>query len=704
MEGTPLRLVQQQAFNRSTLVESALRWVSKTDAPGICVIVGAPGTGKSILGRQILDATEDVVRSVYGTGVRETVALLMAIVRKLDSDAAAKALENLGLFGPAPSNDYPVITLHNTTVGGSVNATFKQNYEAIEPAELLHAVVEPILLQKKTNVVAFVDAIDEEATASTRRFIEPEHGARSVLEHRVRWLVTTRPGTLTGLTTPESPYEVVDLDAATQSLDVDTYLHDVLTKRGFNESAIIPWQEVCAGNFLVAHHLLEDLLEDPNLDPRVWIANPGLSGVYERFLKRLTNDDIKVLTLIAAAGRNGATFDAIQRRCASDDSDVIRDAIQRARPFLSIDNHRYATYHQSFSDHLLTPSDTDPTSQSLIRDAHRATIIDDLNPSRFTHLGPIEYGRLPWHISRIIDLTSPEDRSFLVPDPNALLWRMYHGCGVANRTMETEDVHAMYNPFHHAMLLFLAANLEDVDPEPTPESLASRHNIAHWLGRLNQQAAAISVLQRVVGLRAELLGDTDQATLNSLENLAYRVGQSGRPDEAAALFREALSKRNGITGYPNDPATLQTLHDLAYWTAKAGGIGEAVTILRDVSDRRAEFLGPFDRSTLQARHNLAYWMGKLNNDAQKTEALQILKVVLSDRCTHLPGGRVHRDSMASRALYAYRLGVRASTAEELTEAIAELESVLFDRETHLGSEHPEVVITRKNLASLMRRR
>ncbi|WP_331746107.1 tetratricopeptide repeat protein [Streptomyces virginiae] len=72
--------------------------------------------------------------------------------------------------------------------------------------------------------------------------------------------------------------------------------------------------------------------------------------------------------------------------------------------------------------------------------------------------------------------------------------------------------------------------------------------------------------------RLRVLGPDHPDTLTTRHDLAHWRGRAGDPAGAAAALAELLADRMRVLG-PDHPHTLTTRHNLAHWRGETGGAG-----------------------------------------------------------------------------------------------------------------------------------
>ncbi|MFF3959540.1 DUF3710 domain-containing protein [Streptomyces sp. NPDC001890] len=242
--------------------------------------------------------------------------------------------------------------------------------------------------------------------------------------------------------------------------------------------------------------------------------------------------------------------------------------------------------------------------------------------------------------------------------------------------------------------LTLSDDAEVVDERRTktrvqgPDTLATRHSLAHWRGEAGDAAGAVAAFEELLADRLRMLGPDHPYTLATRSNLAYWRGEAGDAAGAVAAFEELLADRLRMLG-PNHLSTLATRHSLAHWRGEAGEAAGAAAAFEELLADRLRVLRRDHPDTLATRSNLAYWRGEAGEAAGAAAAFEEL---LADRLRVL--GPNHPDTLATRHSLAHWRGKTGDAAG----AAAALEELLADRLRVLGPDHPYTLTTRTDLA------
>lgn len=142
---------------------------------------------------------------------------------------------------------------------------------------------------------------------------------------------------------------------------------------------------------------------------------------------------------------------------------------------------------------------------------------------------------------------------------------------------------------------------------------ASSHVVDRTLSPTTDAASSAVVYSRVqLGNFDGNVSEEDLATFRLVSllcltqnNLAMVVGtQHGRHEEALALYRAVLAKRNELYAGDNNGDSIATMNNMAWLMGKMGRNDEAVPLFTRVLNFRREHLGPTAPGTLNALQNL----------------------------------------------------------------------------------------------------
>ncbi|MGW2108321.1 tetratricopeptide repeat protein, partial [Streptomyces sp. NPDC001948] len=95
-----------------------------------------------------------------------------------------------------------------------------------------------------------------------------------------------------------------------------------------------------------------------------------------------------------------------------------------------------------------------------------------------------------------------------------------------------------------------------------PDTLATRHSLAHWRGNAGDAAGAVAAFEELLADRLRMLGPDHPYTLATRSNLAYWRGEAGDAAGAVAAFEELLADRLRVLG-PGSTSRAQGIDDPA---------------------------------------------------------------------------------------------------------------------------------------------
>ncbi|MFJ5234494.1 tetratricopeptide repeat protein [Kitasatospora sp. NPDC088391] len=189
------------------------------------------------------------------------------------------------------------------------------------------------------------------------------------------------------------------------------------------------------------------------------------------------------------------------------------------------------------------------------------------------------------------------------PDAHTVLFRAGRSLGESGRADAARD--------HFQALTDTTAH--HLGPDH-PDTLTTRHHLAHWRGQAGDAAGAAAALADLLADYLRVLGPDNPHTLNAQHNLAHWRGEAGDAAGAAAALADLLADRLRVLG-PDNPDTLTTRGNLARWRGQAGDVAGATTAIADLLADYLRVLGPDRPDTLTIRHNLAHWRERAGNTA-----------------------------------------------------------------------------------------
>ncbi|WP_051813043.1 protein kinase domain-containing protein [Streptomyces sp. NRRL S-340] len=155
------------------------------------------------------------------------------------------------------------------------------------------------------------------------------------------------------------------------------------------------------------------------------------------------------------------------------------------------------------------------------------------------------------------------------------------------------------------------------DREAFVAALRQGSREAETTGRLGGAAAAADRYETLVAQAERVLGDRDTDTLALRHQLAHWTGESGRPEAAVRLFARLSADRERVQG-PRHRDTELARHQLAHWHGRAGRPEEAVR--RYESMRRSAERENRTETALTLLCEVGYWHQKSGDNAAALRA------------------------------------------------------------------------------------
>ena len=202
---------------------------------------------------------------------------------------------------------------------------------------------------------------------------------------------------------------------------------------------------------------------------------------------------------------------------------------------------------------------------------------------------------------------------------------------------------------------------------------------------------AIPLQERALETRRRVLGDKNELTLFSINEMASLLRDMGKYSEAELLAREAFEKCQLVLG-DDHPSTIGASGNLAVLLFLQGNLEEAEPLAREAMEKYRHVLGDDHPQTLYLIQNLATILKK-KGKLEKAEPY--FREALEKRRRTL--GEEHPDTLSSISELAMLLRYQGKSSEAeplLREALEKTRRVL-------GEEHPITLASIGNLGSLL---
>lgn len=222
-----------------------------------------------------------------------------------------------------------------------------------------------------------------------------------------------------------------------------------------------------------------------------------------------------------------------------------------------------------------------------------------------------------------------------------------------------------------------------------PDALSSAFNLAALKAKQGKYQDAETLYRNVLEIRERVLGKDHGDTLRVKTNLAGVLRRQLKLKEAEALLTDVVDKRHEKKGW-EDAEGLKSRMQLALVLMQQGRgqADKAEWHIKKVVEGRTKKLGKDHPETLAAMSHLAILMAE-KQPAEAEELHQQVWVLLD--------GKVPEDRRRTPSLQNSLRSLDAPRAEAM------LNEVYERRKRHLSADHPDVLVVRSEIASLMAR-
>ncbi|KAH8693883.1 hypothetical protein BGW36DRAFT_463515 [Talaromyces proteolyticus] len=222
-----------------------------------------------------------------------------------------------------------------------------------------------------------------------------------------------------------------------------------------------------------------------------------------------------------------------------------------------------------------------------------------------------------------------------------------------------------------------------------PNTLSTMNSLANRYREIGRPVEALQLSEEVVDLLKTKLGDDHPDKLRSMHNLAIQYSEAEQQAEALQLLEKILKLQESKLGN-NHPDTLGTMNSLANLYREIGRPVEALQLSEEVVDLMKTKLGDDHPVTLRSMHNLAI---QYSEAEQQAEALQLLEQVVELQKNKL--GDDHPDTLKSM----HNLAIIYGEAGQEAEALELSRKVVKLQKSKLRDDHPDMLRSMHNLAN-----
>ncbi len=217
------------------------------------------------------------------------------------------------------------------------------------------------------------------------------------------------------------------------------------------------------------------------------------------------------------------------------------------------------------------------------------------------------------------------------------------------------------------------------------------NTMGHVYINLGLFSRAQRLLEQAVATGRRTGGSANQATLDSIGNLAFIRMREGRYADAEKLLRETVDGQKRVLGATH-VSTLASMRYLATNLELQGKYAEAEKLQHEVLDTDRRELGPEHWETLLSMNVLA---NILDDEGRLAEAEKLYRDTAGIQRRTL--GPKHQDTMTTMS----NLGGVLDDEGKFQEAEAIKRETLALRTQVLGADHPDTLVVKLNLATTL---
>lgn len=225
--------------------------------------------------------------------------------------------------------------------------------------------------------------------------------------------------------------------------------------------------------------------------------------------------------------------------------------------------------------------------------------------------------------------------------------------------------------------------------EDHPDTLGVANDLGICYAEAGLVQEAFTLHQATWQRRRERLGDNHRLTLRSMTNVANCLEKLGRTQEALDLHQQALQQRTQAFG-ANDPEVIWSKFNVANCLQKLGHVENAAVIYEELA--RVQIASADSESPEKIENLKSNLATNYARRGRHDEALRLRQSLLSDRMTRL--GADHPQTLEAQM----SVGSSLLALGRYAEAVKLLAETLAVQRIKLGSNHPQTLATMHTLA------
>lgn len=510
----------------------------------------------------------------------------------------------------------------------------------------------------------------------------------------LRLIITSRPDpAVRNPLQAYTPYEI-DAQSPDNEKDIRLYLAEQLTD--YYDLKVTPPEVInaivarCENNFLYAHYIIDDLAKGHLSLDRLDELPQGLGGCYNRLLTRqfphleaYKSRARPLLELLVVAQE--PLLDTFISAVLNWDDYQRRETLAAFGSLISIKEGLVRPFHRTFLDWVADETKAGPWHSISIATGHQRLATHGWKEytKGLDYLSPYSRRHLAHHL---VALNEFEKLQQFISNPEIMREQMSNA-GKYNLLQLCREIGS-----HLDMVKVYQAALDTYEESGRQlNEVASLINLVALFFQLSAQyEAALSLFNRSLNIREQVLGPEHEDTAYSLNNLANIYQTLGKYDQAEPLYCRALSIWEKTLGLEHQFVS-NALNSLGSLYQTQGKYKQAELFYQRSLSVREKALGAGHPSVAAVLDNKAR-LYQIQGKADQAEALHLRSLAILEKALGIehPDTAIPLNDLATL----YQAQGKFNQAEVLRQR------ALSVAEKALGPEHPHTAVPLNDLANL----